>query len=588
MAGRVRGATPFGSGTSGGGGGVSNLQEAYEGGETIAVSADNGMVFSAADDTTVLTLSSDGTTIVVESTSGFLHASEVRGGFRVANKNTPTTKYSQQTDQLLIVVGTDYHILGAQGGADEVGFDVTVEAGQGYGGSDPEDDPSLDGGNLVLLAGAAGTGLAGTADNGEIHIGLTQTDAIESGAAGVLWTHHGSFAVDQNTDLGGTTTTEDLHVTGTSTFDDDIEIDGALTVDDLIASTVATGTLSASGLITASADITIDSALSPKLTITSGGAATIYTNLGIAAQHTAGYSISVATPAGAGDAGGGVSATSGRGANGSGGIAGGPAGLLLLQGGQGGTGTATALGGDGGNVRITGGQAGSSGGAGAGATGQVQIQTLSTSGAIVSGYSTTPANTPWSHFGDFAINTNKFTVAAASGNTVVAGTLGVTGATTLAALTMVGAFSQSTGAFAVSTGSGDISLTSGSGRISWTEQGSTRIAPSGTTQTTNATQTTAATIGTASDTSYMVRVMVTGCKSDGTDAASFLLTRGFVNDSGTLTALGAAVGVDPYKSAGATTWDATMDISGTSIRVRVTGAASTTINWRVRGEIVNS
>jgi hypothetical protein len=40
---------------------------------------------------------------------------------------------------------------------------------------------------------------------------------------------------------------------------------------------------------------------------------------------------------------------------------------------------------------------------------------------------------------DFAVNTNKFTVTAASGNTVVAGTLGVEGAATLASATVTGA-----------------------------------------------------------------------------------------------------------------------------------------------------
>jgi hypothetical protein len=39
---------------------------------------------------------------------------------------------------------------------------------------------------------------------------------------------------------------------------------------------------------------------------------------------------------------------------------------------------------------------------------------------------------------DFSVATNKFTVAAASGNTVVAGTLAVTGATTMAGLTLTG------------------------------------------------------------------------------------------------------------------------------------------------------
>ena len=56
---------------------------------------------------------------------------------------------------------------------------------------------------------------------------------------------------------------------------------------------------------------------------------------------------------------------------------------------------------------------------------------------------TTIAGTTGSFSGDFAVATNKFTVAAASGNTEVAGTLGVTGASTLAALSATtGTFSS--------------------------------------------------------------------------------------------------------------------------------------------------
>lgn len=67
--------------------------------------------------------------------------------------------------------------------------------------------------------------------------------------------------------------------------------------------------------------------------------------------------------------------------------------------------------------------------------------------------------------GDVAVNTNKFTVAAASGNTVVAGTLGVTGASTVAALSATtGAFSSTlsaTGDFAVNTSKFTVAASSG-------------------------------------------------------------------------------------------------------------------------------
>lgn len=61
--------------------------------------------------------------------------------------------------------------------------------------------------------------------------------------------------------------------------------------------------------------------------------------------------------------------------------------------------------------------------------------------------------------GDFAINTNKFTVAAASGNTAVAGTLGVTGAATMGAtLGVTGDFAINTNKFTVVAASGNTAV----------------------------------------------------------------------------------------------------------------------------------
>jgi hypothetical protein len=58
--------------------------------------------------------------------------------------------------------------------------------------------------------------------------------------------------------------------------------------------------------------------------------------------------------------------------------------------------------------------------------------------------------------GDFAINTNKFTVTAASGNTLVAGTLAVTGASTLTgAVGVTGDFAVNTNKFTVAASSGN-------------------------------------------------------------------------------------------------------------------------------------
>lgn len=74
--------------------------------------------------------------------------------------------------------------------------------------------------------------------------------------------------------------------------------------------------------------------------------------------------------------------------------------------------------------------------------------------------------------GDLAVNTNKFTVAAASGNTVVAGTLGVTGASTLAALgATTGVFSSTlsaTGDLAINTNKFNVTAASGNTAIAGT------------------------------------------------------------------------------------------------------------------------
>lgn len=57
---------------------------------------------------------------------------------------------------------------------------------------------------------------------------------------------------------------------------------------------------------------------------------------------------------------------------------------------------------------------------------------------LAGSFTTLSATSTANVVGNFSVNTNKFTVAAASGNTVVAGTLGVTGAMTLSAASVLG------------------------------------------------------------------------------------------------------------------------------------------------------
>ena len=70
--------------------------------------------------------------------------------------------------------------------------------------------------------------------------------------------------------------------------------------------------------------------------------------------------------------------------------------------------------------------------------------------------------------GNFAVNTDKFTVAAATGNTVVAGTLGVTGATTLTGAAALSSTLAVTGNVTVNTNKVVITASSGNTTIAGT------------------------------------------------------------------------------------------------------------------------
>lgn len=99
-------------------------------------------------------------------------------------------------------------------------------------------------------------------------------------------------------------------------------------------------------------------------------------------------------------------------------------------------------------------------------------------------------------------------------------------------------------------------------------------------QTTDATQTTCGTY-TVPAGAYTVELLVTGAKSDLTAASGWKITVTVVNNSGTVSIVGGgAIIVGPTD--GATTWAVTVDVSGTSLRLRVTGAAATTIDWTAR------
>ena len=100
--------------------------------------------------------------------------------------------------------------------------------------------------------------------------------------------------------------------------------------------------------------------------------------------------------------------------------------------------------------------------------------------------------------------------------------------------------------------------------------------------TTDATVTTLLTIATASNTTYLVRAFVAARRTGGasgtaSDSAGYTFVGTFKNASGTLTQVGTTTAVHTAEDQAA--WNATFDVSGTDIRIRVTGAANNDITW---------
>lgn len=98
-----------------------------------------------------------------------------------------------------------------------------------------------------------------------------------------------------------------------------------------------------------------------------------------------------------------------------------------------------------------------------------------------------------------------------------------------------------------------------------------------TTTTTNATVTTLNSFTLATDTMVVATFVVTAIKDDETQAATYIRTACFRNDSGTVTQVGTTQDGGTFEDD--STWDCTIDVSGTTIRCRVTGKAATSIRW---------
>lgn len=107
------------------------------------------------------------------------------------------------------------------------------------------------------------------------------------------------------------------------------------------------------------------------------------------------------------------------------------------------------------------------------------------------------------------------------------------------------------------------------------------VAPS-TVQTTDATTTTLKTIATTSDKGHALDLIVSATQSDRSAQVVFKILATITNAAGTCTVRDVVITpTDP-----ASAWTATVDVSGTDIRVRVTGAGGTTIDWCVAGTLL--
>jgi len=96
-------------------------------------------------------------------------------------------------------------------------------------------------------------------------------------------------------------------------------------------------------------------------------------------------------------------------------------------------------------------------------------------------------------------------------------------------------------------------------------------------QTTNATTTNIATIATSNGQMIVVKGVVSGFRSDATESYGATFFAVFYNNAGTLNQIGTTDIVEKFNFSGTPT--IVVDLSSTTIRIRVTGEVGKTINW---------
>lgn len=99
--------------------------------------------------------------------------------------------------------------------------------------------------------------------------------------------------------------------------------------------------------------------------------------------------------------------------------------------------------------------------------------------------------------------------------------------------------------------------------------------------TADGTQTTCGSYAVPNDSVLVAKVLVTAVQGDLTAACSWEVLVSVRNDGGTLTIEGGG-GIILGPTDSATAWAVTVDTSGVLLRLRVTGVAATSINWRTR------
>lgn len=102
--------------------------------------------------------------------------------------------------------------------------------------------------------------------------------------------------------------------------------------------------------------------------------------------------------------------------------------------------------------------------------------------------------------------------------------------------------------------------------------------------TTDATVTTCGLYTMPDEASARVQAIVMGRQAGSTNAAGYFFTAFVKREAGTLSLMGAAVDQGSVEDDAA--WNATIDVFGTDVRVRVTGVAATTIVWQATIEII--